>query len=165
VREAELLASSNIFGVNKVHFLRFHDGELCNNNYHLISDQVGKILREVKPDTVMTFNQNGVSGHIDHITVSMVATFLFERLKFIRQIMYFSNVDKVKKLIGKKYFVYFPEGISEENADLVLELVKIWKVKRKAMQAHKSQIKDYSLMITLFRKYLKKELFKISVKN
>lgn len=164
MREAELINSSQILGIKKVHFLRFHDGELCNNNYHSISDKIKEILDEVKPDTIMTFDQNGVSGHLDHIAVSMISTYLYERLKYIKQIMYFCNASGVKKLMGKKYFVYFPPGVDEESTDLVVDVSKVWKTKLNAMKAHISQVKDYTMLIALFKRYLKKEYFKVLVK-
>lgn len=62
-------------GVKKVHFLDFLDGTLSNNLYHKLADKIEGHLKKLKPHTVITFEPLGVSGHIDHITVSMVTTF------------------------------------------------------------------------------------------
>lgn len=164
LRESELLKSAEILGVRKVHFLRFHDGELCNNNYHEVAARIAGILDDLKPDALLTFDQSGVSGHLDHIAVSMISTYLYERIKYIKQIFYFCNATNFKTIIGKKYFVYFPNGIEEEEADWIMDCSNIWKIKHQAMKAHESQVKDYTMLITLFRKYLKKEYFRISKK-
>jgi hypothetical protein len=53
----------------------------------------------------MTFDQSGVSGHLDHIAVSMEVTYLFEKLPFVENLMYFCEKQEVKKIIGDSYFV------------------------------------------------------------
>jgi N-acetylglucosamine malate deacetylase 2 len=164
IREQELSESAKILGVKNLTFLDFHDGDLKNNNYHEVTDKLEKLLNKIKPDTIMTFAQNGVSGHLDHIAVSMECSYLFERLKFIKNIMYFCEKKEVKKIIGKKYFVYFPNGYSEQEVDQVIDVSPFFATKLKAMKAHKSQRSDYLMIRSLFGKYLKKEYFKVSSK-
>lgn len=161
IRKKELQASAKILGVKNVTFLEFHDGELNNANYHKVTDSIKKILKKIKPDTIMTFAQNGVSGHLDHVAVSMECSYLFEHVSFIKNIMYFTQQKTVKKIIGKHYFVYHPEGISESEADLVMNVQPLLKIKLKAMQAHKTQRSDYLMIRTLFGSLLAKEYFKV----
>jgi LmbE family N-acetylglucosaminyl deacetylase len=164
VRQQELLNSAKILGVKKVYFLNFPDGSLNNNNYHEVADKIKQILVTSKPDTIMTFELNGVSGHLDHVAVSFICSYLFERLGFIKNIMYFCNSEKEKKIIGKKYFVYFPDGYKKENVDLVIDVKPEFNLKKKAMWAHVSQRKDALWLLTIFRKQLKEEYFRIKQK-
>ena len=158
------MESAKILGVKKVHFLGFHDGELSLKNYHEVASKVEKILKDVKPDTILTFDQNGVSGHLDHVAVSFVSSYLFERLNFLKNIYYFCEKRGVKKIVGKKYFVYFPEGYSKDEVDWILDVTPFYKIKIKAMKAHVSQRKDFLFLTTFFKKYLKEEYFKIQSK-
>jgi LmbE family N-acetylglucosaminyl deacetylase len=164
IRRNELKSSAEILGVKEVVFLNFKDGDLNNNNYHFVTTELKKILDKTKPDTIMTFDINGVSGHLDHVAVAMECSYLFERLKYIKHILYFCNSATEKKLVGKNYFVYLPEGINPNDADWKLELKDHFNTKKKAMMAHKSQRKDAVWLLTVFRKYLKTELFKINSK-
>ncbi len=160
-RREELRASARILGVRDVYFLDFKDGSLCNNNYHEVAGAIKKILEDVMPDTLMTFDINGVSGHLDHIAVAMETTYLFERLSFVKNLMYFCEKREIKRLIGKKYFVYFPQGYDESEVDLVVDVKPYFKTKVSAMRAHKSQRVDAIWILTIFRKYLKKEYFRV----
>ena len=160
-RRGELKASAKILGVKDVYFLDFKDGSLCNNNYHEVAMGLKEILMKIRPDTLMTFDTNGVSGHLDHIAVAMETTYLFERLSFVKNLMYFCEKYEVKRLIGKKYFVYFPQGYHENEVDMVIDVEPYFKTKVAAMRAHKSQRADAIWILTVFRKYLKKEYFRV----
>lgn len=164
-REKELLRSAGILGVKSVSFLRFHDGELCNSNYHKIAVKITKILDKLKPDTILTFNQNGVSGHIDHVAVSMICSYLFEQINYIKRILYLCASEELKDRIGKKYFIYLPDGYKEDQVDWSHDVSRYFDTKIKSMKAHKSQLKDYLMLRTLLEPSLKKELFNIKTKK
>ncbi len=161
VRREELKNSAEILGVGDVIFLDFKDGSLNNNNYHQVTAKLEPILKDIKPDTLMTFGQSGLTGHLDHIAVSMETTYLFERLDFVKTLMYFCNRDESKKIVGLDYFVYFPEGLKESEADLVVDVEPYMETMFKAMEAHKSQIDDYVWVKENFGKLLNKEYFKV----
>ncbi len=159
IRKRELLNSANILGIKDVVFLGFQDGDLNNNNYHLVTEKLKKILERIKPDTLLTYYLDGVSGHLDHVAVSLECSYLFERLRYIKNILYFCNSKGEKKLVGKNYFIYFPEGHDKKDADWVLDVGEYFDKKKRAMLAHKSQRGDAIWLLTFLRKYLKEELF------
>jgi len=164
IRRVELQNAAEILGIRSVTFLDFKDGELSNNNYHDVSNKVKKVLDEIKPDSLMTLYIDGVSGHLDHVAVSMETSYLFEKLKYVKNLFYYVQNRKIKKLMGSRYFIYFPIGFSENEVDWVSDVSEVYKTKIKAMQAHKSQLKDFFLIKTLFGKLIKKEYFKILTK-
>src|SRR3989338_7443324 len=81
IREKELKESAKVLGVKKVFYLGFGDGTLSNSSYHLLAQKIESHLKILKPDLLITFEPLGISGHIDHITVSLVTTFVAKRLK------------------------------------------------------------------------------------
>src|SRR3989339_614916 len=151
IRKKELQKSTKILGINNnnLYLLGFDDGTLNNNNYHLVVEKIEKILFDIKPDTLLTYNMKGVSGHLDHIAVSMQTSYLFERLKF------------VKKLMGNKYFVYFPEGLDKNDMDLTVDVSSYLDTKIKAIKAHFLQTKNKEIMFLFFKRLLKEEYFKV----
>lgn len=159
LRKKELLESSKILGVKKVKFLDFEDGGLCNNLYHQLAGKIEAILKLYKPDTLLTFEQRGVSGHIDHISVSMVSAFIFKKLDFIKRILYFAETEEKIAELGKDYFIYMPPGIPREKADLIVDIGDFWETKVEAMKAHKSQQGDVDWLLKVFTKFEKKEYF------
>lgn len=164
-REAELRVSAKIIGVKNVYFLGFKDGTLSNNLYHKLADKIQAKLEELKPEEIMTFDQNGVSGHIDHITVSMATTFVFQKLPNVRKIWYNCLSEERSQAIGKDYFIHFPKGYKRSQIDKVVDVSDVWDLKLKAMEAHKSQKHDMERILTRSSNLPKEEYFRIENKS
>lgn len=158
LREEELKKSAKILGVKNVYFLDFADGTLCNNLYHELAKKIQDKLEVLKPDTLITFEPRGISGHIDHITVSMTTSFVFKRLKFVKKLFYYCLSRNITKKFGN-YFIYFPPGYRKSEIDLVNDVSKQWHLKIKAMQAHQTQIQDVSRILKIINKFPKEEYF------
>jgi LmbE family N-acetylglucosaminyl deacetylase len=74
IREKELRAAAGVLGLQEVNFLDYIDGEYDQADS---AEAIGKIvghIRRVQPDVVVTFDQNGLYGHPDHITISQHTT-------------------------------------------------------------------------------------------
>lgn len=84
-RREELRKSCADLGVKEVFFLDYIDGTLCNNLYHEIAEKVTNILEKLQPETLITFEPRGVSGHIDHITMSMITQFIFPKIPSVKK--------------------------------------------------------------------------------
>ncbi len=74
VREAEMRASLDAVGVREHIWLGHHDGELAQTPREVGVAEVVEILRTVRPDTVVTFGPEGMTGHEDHQTMSRWVT-------------------------------------------------------------------------------------------
>jgi LmbE family N-acetylglucosaminyl deacetylase len=79
VREAELLASLAILGVTDHRWLDYYDGTCASTDQAEAEAKVEAIMREVDPDTVLTFGPDGMTGHTDHKAVSAWTTEAFAR--------------------------------------------------------------------------------------
>ena len=162
IRSDELLESSRILGVKQVFFLGFTDGQLCNNTYHALAKKIKKHLDLIKPQTLLTFEPRGVSGHIDHVTVSMVVSYLFERLPYVKTLLYYCHTDwqvKIIKTFLKDYFVYFPPGYKSAEIGKTVDIKPVWKIKERAMKVHKSQMHDVNRILAFLKLMPKKEYF------
>ncbi len=86
VRERELRSAAKALGVTDVRFLGFRDSGMAgtpeNNDPRALinaepSDVIARlvrIVREVRPDVIVTFEPGGIYGHPDHVTISERAT-------------------------------------------------------------------------------------------
>lgn len=74
VREAELAASLAVLGVSEHRQLGYPDGGCAAVPAGEAVDRLAALVAEVRPDTVLTFGPDGVTGHPDHRTVSAWAT-------------------------------------------------------------------------------------------
>lgn len=161
IRRKELEDSAKILGVKNVVFLNFKDGTLCNNNYHDIAEKLKDVLDELKPDSVMTFDTNGVSGHIDHVVAAMATSYLFERLPYLKKLYYFCEKKIITDKMAGQYFIFFPPGYRNDEIDLALDVTPVWDQKLAAMKAHVSQRDDCDMILELFGDQIKTEYFRI----
>lgn len=164
IRRKELEQSGKILGIKKVFFLGYHDGSLCHNLYHEIAEKIHQKLEELRPETVITFEHRGVSGHIDHIVVSMVVSFVFHKLPFVKRLLYYCNSEELQKLV-KDYFIYFPPGYKTTEIDKVITTEDVWDIKVRAMRAHESQREDMEKVLKWKLQVPKEEYFLIVEKE
>ncbi len=161
VRKSEMKESCKILGVKSITFLDFADGELDNNNYHLVADRIKIELDKLSPDTLLTINIDGCSGHLDHIAVAMITSYLFEKLSYAKQLLYFCEKREIKEVLKDSYFVYFPQGCRGDEVDLVLDVSPYHEAQVQAMQKHVSQKEDCDWILREFGEHLNTEYFRI----
>jgi LmbE family N-acetylglucosaminyl deacetylase len=89
LRATELECASRILGIKQVHFLGYRDSGMpgSEDNLHPRSLQqaaeeevVGKIvalIRQIRPEVVITFDPRGGYGHPDHVKIHRTATEAF----------------------------------------------------------------------------------------
>ncbi len=80
IREAELRRAAAELGVSDLRFLGYHDGTLAQVNAAELIGRLVDLLREIRPDVVLTFGPDGISGHPDHVTLSERITQAFDRV-------------------------------------------------------------------------------------
>jgi N-acetylglucosamine malate deacetylase 2 len=144
IREKELINSAKTLGVSSVEFMDYIDGQLCNNLYHKITARIMDKIHDFKPQVILTMDRLGVSGHIDHITVSLATTYSFlhthEPLKLYYEVM--TKKDRLNQKRLDDYFIYFPEGYDEDEITTKIDYSKYFEKKKKAMLMHESQMND-----------------------
>lgn len=159
VRIKELLSSAKILGIKEVFFLNFEDGTLSNSIYHQLASAIEEKVLKLNPSTIITFEQRGVSGHVDHITVSMATTFVAKKLRKTNKLYYYFYTHHMSNPIAKDYFIYFPKGYKASQADWENDIAEVWDIKLRAIKAHRSQINDANRLIGILEKLPKKEHF------
>ena len=78
VRAKELEAACAALGVRAARCLDYHDGTLADLPSGELQAVFEELLRDARPDVVITFGDDGAYGHPDHVTVSRTATAAFE---------------------------------------------------------------------------------------
>lgn len=74
LREAELAASLAVLGVTEHRQLGYPDGGCARVPAAVAVGRLIEVVAEVRPDTVLTFGPDGMTGHADHRTVSAWTT-------------------------------------------------------------------------------------------
>jgi N-acetylglucosamine malate deacetylase 2 len=158
IRQRELLNSAKILGIKKVFFLHYQDGSLNNNLYHEIAAKLQTYINKLKPQILLTFEIRGISGHLDHIAVSLITTYVFYKNKNIKELWYLIQIKQTTDKI-KDYFIYFPPGLSKKDIDKTIDINKFIDIKIKAIKAHQSQAKDIENILKNLKDSPKEENF------
>ncbi len=74
VRERELRCACQIYGIHPPRFLDYVDGQLPIVNQGQAVGKLVRIIRELRPQVLITFGPDGIYGHYDHIAVHHWAT-------------------------------------------------------------------------------------------
>jgi len=100
VRTSELLRSLDVLGVKEHHFLQGPvDIDMDTGLDPAGADQVRQIMKDVGPDTVLTFGPEGMTGHVAHQDVSRWTGEAF---------------NEVAKPGARLYHAVFPTSLGEE---------------------------------------------------
>lgn len=158
IRTEELRASAQALGVRQVHFLHYQDGSLCNNIYHEIAEKLGHLVDEHKPSLFITTELRGVSGHLDHVAVAMVTSYVYDKHPDIDAIWY-NCVSRVVSDSMRDYFVYFPHGFERKDVDMVVDVSGVFAKKVAAARCHESQKSDADRVVNRWAILPKEEWF------
>jgi LmbE family N-acetylglucosaminyl deacetylase len=168
IRREELQKSAKILGVKEVFFLGFKDGTLSNTMYHELADTIEALLKKLDPEIVITMENRGISGHLDHIAISFITTYVFRQMKSIQELWYYciteeARVVNIKHLGG--YFIYFPHGYKKVDISKTVAISSVWEQKKEAMQQHKSQQPDVDATLSAAEELPKEENFIIVTRD
>jgi LmbE family N-acetylglucosaminyl deacetylase len=78
-RTGELARCLALLGVTEHHWLDRPDGGCADADPEAAIDRLAELIDQVRPDTVLTFAPDGLTGHPDHRTISAWTTAAFRR--------------------------------------------------------------------------------------
>lgn len=153
IRHKEAKQAAKILGFSGQYMLGFSDGSLSNNRYQ---DVLGTIVAQLKTvlkndqykATFITFDRTGITGHLDHIAISMITTYLYQHLKEYlpnikeAELHYYCLSTEQRPKSDKDYFVYCPCGCPKDQIDITKDVSKVLDIKKQAILAHASQNPD-----------------------
>jgi len=99
VRAGEQLAAAAITGIRDIYRLGYIDSELEEADFSTVASKVLEVIEKVRPEVVITFGPDGISGHPDHVVIGKAATNAFKKA--------FKHGGGLRKL----YYVAIPESV------------------------------------------------------
>lgn len=148
IREGELRRSLQILGVTEHRFLDYRDGACGEADPREAVGRIARVIEEVRPDSVLTFGPDGMTGHPDHRVVSLWATVAFAEAAGAAARLYFatttpewaaSMVPRMNRL--DMYGPGTPPVTPRAELAIDFELPgDVLELKDRAIRAHRSQV-------------------------
>ena len=144
LRERELAASLTALGVVEHAFLGYADGDCDRVPMAEVVPVLAELIRELRPDLVVTFGPDGITGHPDHQAVSRWATAAWReagygRLRYaVSTESFLSRFADVHERLG--LLSGDAPSVPDEQVALAVRLTEAeLDVKRAALAGHASQ--------------------------
>jgi len=147
--------AGRLLGATTMRHLGYTDGTLCTNDMIAIQqtllNDITKILTDNPNVTaeIMTFETNGLTGHIDHIVASRAANYVFEKLKIagfsvvLRMFCLSRDTDPE----NNTDWLFMNAGKTNDEINQTIDARHLRDDILTIMQAHASQKKDYEYQV------------------
>ncbi|GFN95553.1 N-acetylglucosaminyl-phosphatidylinositol de-n-acetylase [Plakobranchus ocellatus] len=158
VRQTELIEGCKILGVPEAN-VEILDNSAFPDDPHAVWDLVNlgghvrKIINKFKPTYVFTFDDIGITGHPNHISVSVMSRQLAQAKGFSHGEVKFFELESVS--LPRKYisFLDLPFNMGSNHLTFVLSVTDILRAQR-AMCAHRSQMVWFRALYIIFSRYM-----------
>ena len=141
-------------------FLRYPDGGLEDIPFEDLVERIGTILREERPNVVMTFGPEGITAHADHIRVGEATSEAFHRCRadaiagFQRLLHVAISASSLAEFSNRLVALgrdpidptqpFQPRGVPDETIGVVVDCSSIVDRKRAAILEHATQRSDFA---------------------
>jgi N-acetyl-1-D-myo-inositol-2-amino-2-deoxy-alpha-D-glucopyranoside deacetylase len=180
-RERELHEAAGMLGVEWVACLRRPDGELEWGDHEEIAGELAEILAEHGATAVLTFGEEGLYWHPDHIAARSIAGLAVDRLEarsegrvWVYEAVWPNGMPAEltaavrERGLPADLWGIEPEafGPSAQDATIVVDVREVLHRKLAALRAHRTQLGPDHLLTALpddlARRFLGTELWRIS---
>jgi LmbE family N-acetylglucosaminyl deacetylase len=156
VRAKEMERALEIFGISEHHWLDYPDGGCMAVDQDEAIEKLVVLIEQVKPDTVLTFGREGITGHSDHQAVCQWTHAALQQsghtAKVFHPVIADQQYESHYRVVDEKLNMFFaidePPTKPAAECDICIELPNdVLNKKREAIRAMPSQT---AIMLELF---------------
>jgi N-acetyl-1-D-myo-inositol-2-amino-2-deoxy-alpha-D-glucopyranoside deacetylase len=136
-------------------FLRLPDGGVADAPFEPLVDAVASVFRQERPDVVLTFGPDGITGHADHVRTGEAATAAFHRVRaeggpglarLLHQSLPASAIDAWNRALAARGMdpidptqPFQPRGVPDETIAVAVDCSAVADRKLAALREHRTQ--------------------------
>lgn len=152
IREAELRCAGRALGIEPPRFLDYQDGALDQVVEEEAVAQVTAVVQELRPQVLLTWPPDGVSGHPDHVAVSRWTSEAFHRAAGPAAYPEHQAERLSPHAAAALYHIVMPRSLAQalemshlhavpdEAVTLAVDVAEVWEAKWAAIHCHHSQM-------------------------
>jgi LmbE family N-acetylglucosaminyl deacetylase len=136
MREQELRCACAALGIEPPLLLDYPDGHLSEADPERIVAEILMVAREVRPQVMLTFGPEGVSGHPDHIAIGRFAAEAFHRAEDVVALYARALPQTIAAMMGNPRI----RPVPDESITLAVNVMPVWEAKLAAIRCHRTQL-------------------------
>jgi len=150
-REKELACACRALGLQPPILLDYQDGRLAEVDQEEIVERIVRYVRALRPQTMLSFGPDGLSGHPDHVAIGHLAAEAFRQAG--EPSAYHEQLDQglIPHAPTRLYQMAVPRSLAErlgmkqvhpvpdEDVTLSVDVTPVWEKKMAAIRCHATQ--------------------------
>jgi LmbE family N-acetylglucosaminyl deacetylase len=145
VREAELRAVLELYGVNPPILLSYRDQELSTADFETFTQDILRAMAAVQPDVVITFGPTGISNHDDHKAIHRATTEAFHRYRHMTASDLRLYYIALPQAVAERFeFALHP---SETTLSVCIDIADVKPIKLQGLRTYRSQADAQELAV------------------
>ncbi len=151
----DVICSCRTTGVRRICLMENMPGTLDESDLPLLEDRLVRVIREIRPQVVVTYGRDGFTGDTDHIRVSELATRAFHAAGDTYAFVHHLREGLTPYTPQKLYYAVLPSsllerwgvkgirGLPDEQITTVLDVSSFAESKLRALYCQRNHILDY----------------------
>ena len=135
VRERELRCACAALGLEPPRVLNYEDGHLREADPGAVVADILDFMGEVRPQVVLTFGTDGLSGHPDHIAIGRFTVQAYAANDHVAALYTLA----VPRSLAEQLEMRQVHPVPDEKIALRVDVSTAWEAKRAAMACHATQ--------------------------
>jgi len=141
VREAELRCACAALGLEPPILLDYQDGALARVSETEAVNQIMALVRELRPQVLLTWPSDGLSGHPDHVAISRWTGLAFQQAAVLGPEAPAALYHLVlPRSIADRLGLAHLQAIPDEAVTVTVDVTPVWDQKLAAVNCHRTQL-------------------------
>ena len=142
VRERELRCACSHLGIEAPHLLDYADGHLPEVDPGPMIAHILSVVNKFRPQVLLSFGPDGLSGHPDHIAVGLWVNETFRRAEGVAALY----TVAVPRSLAQTLNLRQVHPVLDEAIALTVDVSSIWDTKLAAIRCHATQLSSLPIM-------------------
>lgn len=142
VREQELNSACAVLGIQPPRLLDYADGQLQEEDAETMVADILSVMEDVKPQVLLSFGPDGLSGHPDHVAVGAWTAESFRRAEHAAALYTLA----VPRSLAERLNMRQVHPVPDETIALTVDVSSVWETKLVAMRCYATQISSSPMM-------------------